>query len=258
MTTLDKSLKRGLADYLIALGDDELILGHRDSEWCGHAPILEEDIAFANLALDEIGHARVCYELAADLLGEGKAKYPDWLTFLRPASDFRSVQMVELPNGDWAFTMLRQYLFDAFEVLRLHQLKASAYRPLAEAAAKILNEELYHLRHTSAWLPRLGQGTDESHDRMQAALDQLWPYALQLLAPMPEEADLAAHELVPDSAGLQSAWLADVSAVLQQSGLTIPENVRAIPASRAEHSTHLEGMLEEMQSVTRLAPAARW
>ena len=258
MTRLDNSLKRALADYLIALGDDELILGHRDSEWCGHAPILEEDIAFANLALDEVGHARVWYQLAAALLDEDVAKYPDKLTFLRPASEYRCVQLVETPNGDWAFTMLRQYFFDAFEVLRLEKLRSSAHSPLAEASAKILNEELYHLRHTSAWLPRLGLGTDESHSRMQAALDKLWPYALQLLDPLPEEAALAAHDLVPDSAGLQSEWLADVSVMLQQSGLAAPEDSRAVSSSRTEHSPYLESMLEEMQSVARLAPAARW
>ena len=127
------------------LADDELILGQRDSEWTGHAPILEEDIAFSNIAQDELGHATIWYGLLSELTGEE----PNELVFFRDFDDFRNVTLVELPNGDWAFSMLRQYLFDAFEMVRLSQLLESLYRPVAEAAAKIRMEELYHYRHTS-------------------------------------------------------------------------------------------------------------
>jgi ring-1,2-phenylacetyl-CoA epoxidase subunit PaaC len=157
------------AAYLLALADDELILGHRDSEWTGHAPILEEDIAFANIAQDEIGHASLWYGLVQRLGGAE----PDRLVFFRPPSEYRNAPLVELPKGDWAFSMLRQYLFDAAEAQRLPLLAASAHRPLAEAAAKIRTEEIYHLRHTQAWIERLAQGTAESHGRTQAALDLL-------------------------------------------------------------------------------------
>ena len=150
------------AEYLIALADDELILGHRDSEWCGHAPILEEDIAFANIALDEIGHARLWLELAAKELGEDPGTYPDKQTFFRAPGDYRSLPLADLPNGDWAFSMLRQYLFDSFEILRLETLKGSQHKGITELAVKIHTEELYHLRHTKAWVLRLAQGTEES------------------------------------------------------------------------------------------------
>src|SRR5215471_16608308 len=140
-----------LPTYLLALADDELLLGHRDSEWTGHAPILEEDIAFANLAQDEIGHAALWYGLLRNLDGSD----PDRLIFFREPGAFRNAQLVELPKGDWAFSMLRQYLFDAAESVRLPLLAVSTHRPLAEAAAKIRPEELYHLRHTQAWIQRL-------------------------------------------------------------------------------------------------------
>ena len=162
-----------LANYLLALADDEFILGHRVSEWCGHAPILEEDIAFANIALDEIGHARLWLQLAAKELGEDPAIFPDQQSFFRAPSEFRNLPLAELPNGDWAFSMLRQYLFDSFEISRLELLKKSPHSGLSGLAAKIYTEELYHLRHTQAWVSRLAQGTDESHSRSQAALDTL-------------------------------------------------------------------------------------
>ena len=151
-----------LNDYILSLADDELILGHRDSEWCGHAPILEEDIAFANLALDEIGHANLWYGLLAGILEQDPLTYPDQLVYFRRPNDYRNIQMVELPNGDWAFSMLRQYLLDAAELVRLNALAQSQFIPLAEVAAKILKEELYHHRHSSAWVRRLGLGTATS------------------------------------------------------------------------------------------------
>jgi ring-1,2-phenylacetyl-CoA epoxidase subunit PaaC len=168
---MNDDLKEILRRKLLAMADDELVLAHRNSEWTGHAPILEEDIAFSNIAQDELGHAGLFYNIIQALTEE----VPDQLVFFREAAEFRNVQMVELPKGDWAFSMVRQYLFDAFEMVRATQLVNSSYRPLADVAAKIRQEELYHYRHTSNWVHRLGLGTEESHGRMQTALDQLWP-----------------------------------------------------------------------------------
>lgn len=250
-----------LSGYLIALADDELILGHRDSEWTGHAPILEEDIAFANLALDEIGHAKLWYELAAELLGEDKATYPDKLVYFREPAKFRNLQLVELPKGDWAFSTLRQYLFDAFEAQRLAALSQSSYTPLAEVAARIRTEELYHLRHSQAWVLRLGLGTEESGRRMQAALDVLWPYAQALAAPLPGEADLHATGIVPSSTALFDRWGGEVAAFLQSANLQLPSSLIPPPSSlspRSLHSQHFPALIQDLQSVARLDPEATW
>lgn len=244
-----------LADRLLALADDELILAHRNSEWAGHAPILEEDIAFANLALDEMGHAALWYGLREKLTGESA----DWLIFFRDATAWRNVQLVELPRGDWAFSMLRQYLFDAAESVTLPQLASSVYRPLAEAAAKIATEERYHLRHSSLWLRRLGLGTTESHARLQAALNVQWPYARQVFAPLPGDDALIAAQVIPDAAALGREWEGLVRPFLAECSLTIPDDAlprRTIP--RTEHTEHLMVLLAEMQSVARLDPTAEW
>ncbi|MEX2160422.1 MAG: 1,2-phenylacetyl-CoA epoxidase subunit PaaC [Anaerolineales bacterium] len=255
---MNDALKQALSAYLIALADDELILGHRDSEWTGHAPILEEDIAFANLALDEIGHARLWYELAADLVGADKARYPDQQVYFRPASGFRCLQLVELPKGDWAFSMLRQYLFDAFEQHCLAGLVTSQHKPLADVAARILNEELYHLRHTRAWVPRLGQGTAESHRRMQAALDELWPYAQGLGAPLPGELESLEARLVPGSSSLFDIWSREVTTFLSESGLQVPPADRNVIADRAVHSEYFGALIADLQQVAQLDPEAQW
>ncbi|MCW5873504.1 MAG: phenylacetate-CoA oxygenase subunit PaaC [Anaerolineales bacterium] len=259
---MERTHQYALSGYLIALADDELILGHRDSEWTGHAPILEEDIAFANLALDEIGHAKLWYELAADLLGEDKTIYPDKLVYFRDAAQFRNIQLAELPKGDWAFSTLRQYLFDAFEALRLEALSQSSYTPLAEIATRIRTEELYHLRHSQAWVLRLVLGTEESGRRMQAALDALWPYARALAAPLPGEADLHAAGIVPSSAALFEHWSSEAIAFLQSANLSIPSSFIPHPSSlvdsRRVHSEYFPALIQDLQAVARLDPEAQW
>jgi len=247
-------LTASLADHLLALADDELVLAHRNSEWAGHAPILEEDIAFANIALDEMGHAAVWYGLRGALTGEDA----DWLVFFRDAGEYRNAQLVELPRGDWAFSMLRQYLFDAAESVRLAHLAASAHQPLAEAAAKIATEERYHLRHTSLWLRRLGLGTAESHTRLQAALDALWPYAAQLFAPLPGDPALVDAEIIPDPALLRREWEGSVRPFLAECGLVVPDGTPRRTIPRVEHTEHLMALLAEMQSVARMDPTAQW
>jgi ring-1,2-phenylacetyl-CoA epoxidase subunit PaaC len=251
---MDKHLKDTLRRKLLAMADDELILAHRNSEWTGHAPILEEDIAFSNIAQDELGHATLFYGIINELTGEE----PDQLVFFREAADFRNVQMVELPKGDWAFSMVRQYLFDAFEMVRATLLLNGEYRPLAEAVAKIRQEELYHYRHTSQWLRRLGLGTEESHGRTQIALNQLWPYAFQLFAPIEGENDLITAGFVPNSEELRHSWEVVVLPHLGSAGLRIPDIETTPGADRSRHTGHLPALLNELQSVARSDPEAVW
>jgi ring-1,2-phenylacetyl-CoA epoxidase subunit PaaC len=244
-----------LSDAVLGLADDEMILAQRISEWTGHAPILEEDIAFANLALDELGHAQLWYGLVADLRQEHREEYPDRLVFQRPPADYRNVQLVELPCGDWAFTMLRQYLFDALERVRLKALVKGGEARLRPVAAKIEREEAYHLRHTSAWVLRLGLGTEESRRRMQSALVAIWPYTGQLFGALPgEEPEKALPAAIP----LREEWEDLVLPHLAAAGLEIRLESAPVSAGRDLHTSHLEPLLNEMQQVARLAPEAKW
>lgn len=251
---MNQATQQILSQKLLAMADDELILAHRNSEWIGHGPILEEDIALANIAQDELGHANIWYEMLQALTGDE----PDELVFFREAADFCNVQFVELPRGDWAFTMLRQYLFDAYELLLLDKLQHSQYQPLAEACAKIRNEEIYHLRHTSNWIKRLGLGTEESNRRTQAALDELWPYAQQLFVPLPGESILVEEKIVPDLAALHEDWLERIRPFLTAAHLTIPTNQTPPTTSRSDHTPHLTHLLNDMQKVARLNREAVW
>ncbi len=252
---MEPALQNTLREILLALADDELILGHRDSEWCGHAPILEEDIAFANLALDEIGHANLWYSMLANLEGALPQCYADQLVFWREAQDFRNARMLELPNGDWAFSILRHYLFDSAEIERLNILVESSHAPLAETAVKIRTEELYHLRHTSAWVRRLGLGTAVSHQRLQAALDQLWPFTSQLFELPGKPGSLSELGLQVHRARL--SWENQVIPFFSDCQLQLPDNSLQT-LDRQQHSHHLAVLLREMQSVARLDPEAGW
>ena len=247
-------LETALEAQLLAMADDELILAHRNSEWTGHAPILEEDIAFTNIALDELGHAQIWYGLYQEQTGAN----PDRLIFFREPAAFRNVRFVELPRGDWAFSLVRQYLFDTFEAVRTERLLEAAYRPLAEAAAKIRPEEQYHYRHTHTWLRRLGLGTAESNRRTQTALDALWPHVFQLFEPLPGGEALAQAGIVPDPATLKSAWEEQVHVAVTEAGLEIPEGAAVVTGGRDEHTPHLAELLAEMQEVARANPKAEW
>lgn len=253
---MKSEIQTALATVLLAAGDDELILGQRNSEWCGQAPILEEDIAFANLALDELGHAGLWYSLLAQLTGE-RPSYADRLVYFRKARDFRNIQMVELPNGDWAFSMLRQFLFDAYEGVRLEALTRSRYTPLAEAAAKIRKEEMYHFRHSQAWIRRLGLGTPESHQRTQTALQLLWPYTHQLFVSQPGEDQLVEAGILPPGLDVQASWAERVLACLDDCGLEAPITNEA-SLSREQHTPAFFVLVAEMQSVARLDTSAEW
>lgn len=251
---MERDAQEALAVYLLGTADDELILGHRNSEWTGHAPILEEDIAFANIALDELGHARLWYELYGAISGAS----PDELIFFRPTEQYRNLRLVELPRGDWAFTMMRQYLFDAFELVRGLELLASSYQPLADVAGRILPEERYHYRHTESWIRRLGLGTAESYRRTQNALNDLWPYVGQLFQPWPAEQVEVLAGVLPTPHLLQTAWEELVRPFLADAGLQAPALTATSGEGRDAHTEHLAPLLHEMQEVARLDPDAAW
>lgn len=242
----------GLISCLLALADDELILGQRDSEWTGHAPLLEEDIAFSNIAQDEIGHALVWYTILHEQLGQ---PHPDRLAFWREAHDFRNATLVELPKGDWAFTIVRQYLFDEYEKARHMALAHCGYRPIEDAVGKIAREEVYHLMHSRGWVLRLGDATEESHRRMQAALDELWPHAPGLFEPIQ-----GAEEFSAQLDRIKSAWLEAATATLTQAALIIPPDTPPVfGGRRGEHTPQLNILLHEMQKVAHAeSPDAVW
>jgi ring-1,2-phenylacetyl-CoA epoxidase subunit PaaC len=246
-----------LMEYLLRLGDDRLVLGHRLSEWCGHAPILEEDIALANIALDLIGHANLLLGLAAQI--EKSGRDADAFAFLRDASDFRNAQIVELPKGDFAFTIARQFLFSSYALLQAEALQRSANQDLAGIGAKMFKESRYHVRHSGDWILKLGDGTDESHRRLQDAIDALWRYTGELFLTDEMEGRLASEGLTVDSSALESTWRAQVSGILSQVGIAIPEVKWMQRGGRAgRHTEHLSHLLAEMQVLQRQHPGATW
>jgi ring-1,2-phenylacetyl-CoA epoxidase subunit PaaC len=218
---------------------------------------LEEDIAFTNIALDELGHAQLLYGLYAELGRDDPIRTPDQLVYFREAPAFRNAQLAELPIGDWAFSMLRQYLFDSIEASWLPGLTSSRYQPLAEAAAKIAAEERYHLRHTQARVRRLAGGTDESQRRMQTALEAQWPLAQQWFAAEPAHAQLVEAGLIPAAESLAPRWFNEQVAFFEACGLAVPAVERHIP-QRDEHTEHLVDLLSELQQVARAHPGAVW
>lgn len=237
---------------LLAFADDEFLLGHRDAEWTGHAPLLEEDIAFSNIAQDEMGHALLWYTILHEYLDQST---PNRLAFWRNASEFRNAMLVELPKGDWATTIVRQYLFDVYEQTRNAALAHCGYVPIEDAVAKISREEVYHLMHSKGWILRLGDATEESHRRMQDALDQLWPHALGLFEPIVEDADFSA-----DLGRIQAAWLDAITPVLTQATLSIPtESASVVGGRTGQHTAHLNNLLNDLQKVASLeAPDVIW
>jgi ring-1,2-phenylacetyl-CoA epoxidase subunit PaaC len=246
-----------LFDYTLRLADTALILGHRLSEWIGHAPILEEEMALGNIALDLIGEARALYSYAGEV--EGKGRDEDALAYRRDAGGFRNLLLVEQPNGDFAATIVRQFLFSAFAQPFWRRLAASRDATLAAIAAKSEKEAAYHLRHTGEWLIRLGDGTEESHRRAQAALDELWPYTGELFERDAVEDRLIAAGIAVDPETLRAEWQRTVSAVLAEATLAAPERVWMQSGGRSgRHSEHLGHLLATMQFLQRAYPGATW
>jgi ring-1,2-phenylacetyl-CoA epoxidase subunit PaaC len=246
-----------LFEYLLRLGDDRLVLGHRLSEWCGHAPILEEDIALANVALDLVGQANLLLTLAAET--ENKGRDADALAYLRDAIDYRNALLVELPNGDFALTVARQFFFSTYSMLQSDGLRRSANTDLAGIAAKAHKESKYHVRHSGEWMLKLGDGTEESHRRLQTAVDDLWRYTGELFLADELEQRLARANIAVESASLEGAWLDQVRDVLRGAGITTPE-VKWMQRGGREgrHTEHLGHMLGEMQVLQRQHPGATW
>lgn len=243
--------------YTLRRADDALVLGHRLSEWTGRAPLLEEELALANIALDLIGQARALYSYAAEQEGAGHSE--DDYGYLRDDWQYRNLLLVELPNGDFAQTIVRQVLFSTFNDLYWPAMVKSADVRLAAIAAKAEKETAYHLRHCSDWLVRLGDGTEESHRRAQEGLDRLWPYAGEMFEADEVEGRLIEQGVAADPAGLRDGWMGRVDAILSEATLTRPEAAWHQGGGRSgRHSEHLGHLLAVMQHLARSHPGAVW
>ena len=255
-------LAEGTAEHdlfigLTRLGDNTLILGHRVSEWCGHSPVLEEDIALANMALDLIGQTQLWLGLAGKV--EGAGRDADALAFRRDAWDFRNILLVERPNGDFGQTLMRQFLFDAWHAPMLTALEGSSDDRIADIARKAGKEVAYHIERSADLVIRLGDGTEESRARMQKALDTLWPYVGEMFIGDVTDARLASAGIMPAPESLRSAWDASVDQVLAEATLTRPESTFAHKGGRqGRHTEHMGHLLAPMQWLQRAYPGARW
>ena len=259
MNSLQDNLKQPLTDLLLAVADDKLMLGHRNSDWTGLGPILEEDIAFSSLAQDEIAHAQELYEIVSPLVD----RTPDQLAYGRLPEEYRCAQIVEIPDEfDWAVAIARQFFCDHFDHLRLGRLARSSYRPLANLAKRLVAEERVHVEHVDAWIIRLGRGSDESKQRLQAALDKLSPMAPMLFELVDHEADLIAAGLYPqaDNEAFES-WREVLQHVAHEGGLALelsPPTEGVQGGRHGHHSEHFKPLLDEMCEVFRLEPDAAW
>ncbi|RXH03775.1 phenylacetate-CoA oxygenase subunit PaaI [Bradyrhizobium vignae] len=243
--------------YALRRADDALILGHRLSEWCGHAPMLEEDMALSNIALDLIGQARELYGYAAKV--EGKDNDEDKLAYLRDVRQYRNLLLVEQPNGDFAQTLVRQFFYSAFTDLYWRAMMNSRDATLAAIAAKSEKESAYHLRHASEWIIRLGDGTAESHARAQGAIEHLWAFTGEMFAVDDGERSLIDAGIAVDPATLRGRWLKTLSDVANEATLALPQNDWMQQGGRSgRHSEHLGHLLSELQSMQRIFPGLTW
>jgi ring-1,2-phenylacetyl-CoA epoxidase subunit PaaC len=240
------------------MGDNTLVLGHRVSEWCGHAPVLEEDIALANTALDLIGQTTLWLDLAGEV--EGASRNADKLAFHRDVWDFRNLLLVEQPNGDFGQTMMRQFLFDAWHLLQLKALMGSSNAQVAAIAEKSSKEVTYHLERATDTVIGLGDGTEESHNRMQAALDKLWPYVGEMFVSDDVDAAMVDAGIAPDPASLRPAYDALLDDVFAAATLVRPQDDFGHKGGKSgkRHSEHLGHMLAQMQWLQRAYPDATW
>jgi ring-1,2-phenylacetyl-CoA epoxidase subunit PaaC len=244
-------------EYVLRLADNALVLGQRLSEWCGHAPVLEEELALANVALDLIGQSRLLLSHAGRLEGTGRGE--DQLAFVRLEPQYRNLTLLELPNADFGRTVTRNFLFSAFQRELWQALLGSPDRELAAIAEKSLKETRYHLRHSADWVVRLGDGTDESHARVQSAVDYLWPYTAELFTEDAVDDEVSAAGVGVAWSTLEQAWDAAVRPVLAEATLTVPG--RTAFHSRGKlgvHSEYLGHLLAEMQQLQRSYPGAQW
>jgi ring-1,2-phenylacetyl-CoA epoxidase subunit PaaC len=243
--------------YALRRADDALILGHRLSEWCGHAPMMEEDMALANMGLDLLGQARELYSYAAKV--EGKGNDEDKFAYLRDVRQYRNLLLLEQPNRDFARTITRQFFYAAFADLYWRAMMKSRDATLAAIAAKSEKESAYHVRHSSEWVIRLGDGTEESHRRTQAAVDDLWAYTGEMFEADDGERGLIDAGIAVDPAALRPRWMETVSNVLREATLVLPKSDWMQQGGRSgRHSEHLGHLLSELQSMQRTFPGVTW
>ena len=241
-----------LINYSLHLADTNLILAQRNSEWCGHGPILEQDIAITNISLDQLGQSRNFYQYAATLIGNGATE--DSLAYLRTEREFKNCLLVEQPNGDWAQTMLRQFLFSSYQYFLYQYLLNNPDKTLSAIAEKSLKEVSYHLRWSSEWIIRLGDGTEESHNRMVKAIDELWRYTGELFVPASYE-----QEQGINIASMKEEWLLKVKTVFDEATLRIPEKVfMQVGGKTGTHTEHLGYILSDLQYLQRTYPGCEW
>jgi ring-1,2-phenylacetyl-CoA epoxidase subunit PaaC len=251
-------LNQTLINYILHLADNTLILSQRNSEWCGHGPVLEQDIAITNISLDLIGQARSLYQYAATLQGGNTTE--DSLAYLRDERAFKNCLLTELPNGDWGQTILRQFFFSTYQHLLYEQLLHSKDETLAAIAEKSLKEVTYHVRWSSEWVIRLGDGTEESHQRIAKALQELWSYTGEFFIPADYETATASEGIGVEVAALQQPWLNKVQEILQEATLPMPEAkvYMQTGGKTGVHTEHLGYILAEMQHLQRAYPGVEW
>ncbi len=249
--------QRAIQAYATRLGDDAVVLGHRLSEWCSNGPFLEEDLALANVSLDFIGRARMFYSYAAELADDGRTE--DDFAYMRNEREFRNLLINELPRGDFAYSMVRQLFIDVYNMEFLAKLCQSKDENLAAIAAKAIKESRYHLRRSKDWILRLGDGTEESHQRTQRAVDSLWGYTHELFELDSIEQELADTGIGVDSAELKPVWLETIGAILNEATLRVPTEEWAVRGGRmGYHTENLGHLLTEMQFLHRSMPGLEW
>lgn len=254
---LNKQNTLALKELLYKIADDLLILGHRNSEWTGIGPMLEEDISFSSMAQDKLGQALAIYQLLNNL-GEND---PDTVAFTRNDNQFHNCQLVEYPIGEYDFSLMRHFLFDNAELLRYEMLMESAYEPLAKLARKFYGELKYHKFHGDTFVMQLGNGTEESKKRMQDSLNFCWNLALGIFENSPHEDTLIQEGVWKGEDFLKLRWLEAVEPILQQAGLEIPDSSTWAPVNggrSGKHTEHLQPLLDEMTEVFRVDPGAEW
>lgn len=256
MSELDQPTSDALAELLLAMADDEFVLGFWDSEWTGIAPILEEDVAMSSVSQDEIGHAKAFYELLAGLTG-GDA---DMIAYGRPPDGYRHAALMNHPRTDWAFTIARRYLYENADAVRLESLAASTYQPLADLVVKMRREETYHLLHFDLWLRRLADGGSESHARLAAAIEQLWPDAQAVFAPLAGERLLVAAGVLPESLEtLRARWMERIEPHLRAAGLPVPgAGANPTGEGRTRRTPDFAWLHGEFTMVARSEAGATW
>ncbi|HRI85269.1 MAG TPA: phenylacetate-CoA oxygenase subunit PaaC [Ignavibacteria bacterium] len=246
-----------IKNLLYRLADDQLILGHRNSEWTGLGPILEEDIAFSSMAQDKLGHSQALYQLLHSM-GE---KDPDTIAFTRKVNEYLCCHLVEYPIGEYDFSLMRHFLFDMSEAIRFNMLSSSSFEPLAKIAKKFKGELKYHTMHAVTWINQLGAGSEESASRIQKSLDKCFPLALGIFEPSKYEETLISEKIFFGEKALQEKWLEAVIPVLKNAGLKIPllENVKAAYGGReGVHTEYLKPLIDEMTEVYKIDSGAEW